>query len=467
MIHLVNMPFASLLRPSLPLSQIKAQLAEVGLPARVFNLNFDFALEAGFEAFEMVALLRGVDSQIGEWLFAESAWGRPVGPPEEEFLRICGTETESLKQLGDPVGWLRTLKHEVVPSFLDACVDRLASFGEPKVVGFSCTFFQTIASLALARRLRERYPNVKLVFGGACFHDQMGQELIRKVELVDAVSLGEADDVIVPLFQALWEGRAPEGLHAVWYRDEAGEVVEGPAHRPVTEAVLEAIPDPDYDDYFEDMERVGLNDRRSLQRVFLPYESSRGCWWGQKQHCTFCGLNGDGMSFRAKSAEKVLKTIDGLLERYPKATKLQASDNIMPAPYYKNFLPELAKRRQQRSFELFYEIKANVTREKVRALGAAGVAYVQPGIESLSTPLLKLLRKGVSALQNVHLIKLCRTYGVIPAWNILIRLPGEAPEHYAEMAALIPKIIGSYSNVVGLPLAETAALLHGLGYKGQ
>lgn len=34
-------------------------------------------------------------------------------------------------------------------------------------------------------------------------------------------------------------------------------------------------------------------------------------------------------------------------------------------------------------------------------------------------------------------------------------------------AALIPKIIGSYSNVVGLPLAETAALLHGLGYKGE
>ncbi|MDA1089468.1 MAG: Maf family protein [Proteobacteria bacterium] len=34
-------------------------------------------------------------------------------------------------------------------------------------------------------------------------------------------------------------------------------------------------------------------------------------------------------------------------------------------------------------------------------------------------------------------------------------------------AALIPKIIGSYSNVVGLPLAETAALLHGLGYTGE
>ena len=33
-------------------------------------------------------------------------------------------------------------------------------------------------------------------------------------------------------------------------------------------------------------------------------------------------------------------------------------------------------------------------------------------------------------------------------------------------AAFVPKIIGSYSNVVGLPLAETAALLSGLGIEG-
>jgi nucleoside triphosphate pyrophosphatase len=32
-------------------------------------------------------------------------------------------------------------------------------------------------------------------------------------------------------------------------------------------------------------------------------------------------------------------------------------------------------------------------------------------------------------------------------------------------AAFVPAITGSYSNVVGLPLAETAALLQGLGYR--
>ena len=32
-------------------------------------------------------------------------------------------------------------------------------------------------------------------------------------------------------------------------------------------------------------------------------------------------------------------------------------------------------------------------------------------------------------------------------------------------ASFVPAVNGSYSNVVGLPLAETAALLHGLGYR--
>ncbi len=32
-------------------------------------------------------------------------------------------------------------------------------------------------------------------------------------------------------------------------------------------------------------------------------------------------------------------------------------------------------------------------------------------------------------------------------------------------AAFVPAVMGSYSNVVGLPLAETAAMLRGLGYR--
>ena len=38
--------------------------------------------------------------------------------------------------------------------------------------------------------------------------------------------------------------------------------------------------------------------------------------------------------------------------------------------------------------------------------------------------------------------------------------------YYGELGgAFVPEITGSYSNVVGLPLAETAALLTGMGYR--
>ena len=71
----------------------------------------------------------------------------------------------------------------------------------------------------------------------------------------------------------------------------------------------------------------------------------------------------------------------------------------------------------------------------------AGIVYLQPGIESPSTHLLKLMRKGVSYLQNVFFIKCCREHGVYASWNNLIRIPGEAPEDYVDMERLIPKIV--------------------------
>ena len=87
-----------------------------------------------------------------------------------------------------------------------------------------------------------------------------------------------------------------------------------------------------------------------------------------------------------------------------------------------------------------YEIKANLTKEQVRLLAQAGIRDVQPGIESLSTPLLRLMKKGCSRLQNIQLLKWCRELGVRPIWNILWGFPGEDPAEYSEMAAMMPAL---------------------------
>jgi ribosomal peptide maturation radical SAM protein 1 len=87
---------------------------------------------------------------------------------------------------------------------------------------------------------------------------------------------------------------------------------------------------------------------------------------------------------------------------------------------------------------LFYETKSNLRKDQVRLLRDAGVTRLQPGIESLSDSVLGLMRKGVTGLQNIQLLKWCKEFGVRPFWNLLWGFPGESPEEYRRMTALIP-----------------------------
>ena len=88
--------------------------------------------------------------------------------------------------------------------------------------------------------------------------------------------------------------------------------------------------------------------------------------------------------------------------------------------------------------DLFYETKANLRKDQIRLLKRAGITKLQPGVESLIDDVLKLMRKGVGALHNIQLLKWCKELGVKPHWNVLWGFPGEPPEEYERLAAVVP-----------------------------
>jgi hypothetical protein len=77
----------------------------------------------------------------------------------------------------------------------------------------------------------------------------------------------------------------------------------------------------------------------------------------------------------------------------------------------------------------------------LKLLRQAGMDNLQPGIESLSTPILKLMRKGVTALQTVQLLKWASELGIEMCWNLLMGFPGEDPAEYERMAAMVPSLL--------------------------
>jgi ribosomal peptide maturation radical SAM protein 1 len=197
---------------------------------------------------------------------------------------------------------------------------------------------------------------------------------------------------------------------------------------------MDALPVPNYDEYFERAEALELLPRAPRRDLHIPFESARGCWWGEKQHCTFCGLNGLGMGFRAKSAERLQEELAELSRRY-RSFRFEAVDNILDVSYLKTLFTRL--RDARRDYHFFYEIKSNLTREQIKVMRDGGVREVQPGIESLSTHVLQLMRKGVTASRNVNLMRWALYYQIHVSWNMIWGFPGETEEDYREQLRLL------------------------------
>lgn len=445
-VALVNMPFALLEHPPLGLGLLKGALARRGVGARVYNLNLRFGRTIGALTYARMAMARPT-MLVGEWMFSAALWGADEASDAVYMRDVIGLQPDGTVRervingadgsphAPDLVDVLTRVRAAVEP-FLDECM-RAIPWGEFRVVGFTSTFEQHVASLALAKRIKRAHPGVFVAIGGANCEDAMGEATFRAFPFLDAVSSGEADLTFPDLVTRVLAGEPVSGMPGLMVRDPAPKralptiSAKASTKAPIV-TDMDALPIPDFDDYFEDLTLEDVQPR-------IMFETSRGCWWGAKQHCTFCGLNGSGMAFREKSADRAIDELKFLLGRYGARTRsVSAADNIIPLQYFKDFLPKLKELKLDLS--LFYETKANLKKEQIELYREAGLTAIQPGIESLSTPVLRLMRKGVTRLQNVQLLKWCTQYGVHPFWNYIIGFPGESPDDYAGQDALVRAI---------------------------
>ena len=423
---LASMPFAALDRPALGLGLLQAELHERGLECETCYLSFAFADCIGVDDYLWIHRGLPYTAFAGDWAFTESLYG---ARPEADAGYVRGVLHREWRLGAEDVARLMRVRSWCEP-YLRHCLDAVP-WGDYDVVGFTSTFEQNIASLAMARRVKASHPHVAIAFGGANWEGAMGRELHRRFPFVDFVLSGEADRSFPELVAALGNGGGIRGIKGLVWRDGARTRANGPAPL-VTD--LDTLPYPDFDPFFRDMAAGAASTAVSPSMLA---ETGRGCWWGEKSHCKFCGLNGGGMRFRSKSPERAVAELRHLRDRYGIAA-INIADNILDMDYFRTVLPVLA--REGPELSLFYEVKANLKREQVALLAAAGVHAIQPGLESMSDHVLRLMRKGTTALRNVQLLKWCREHGVLPEWNVLYGFPGEEPEDYAGMPHLFEEI---------------------------
>lgn len=426
------MPFSEAEKPSLGLSLLKAGLTANKVFCRIFYLNIRFAEEVGHKYYQ--DFIRCSRTNLAEeWIFSEAFWGPNRHRDNSYFKQAIKQEEEALKtrrprldisDFGEKIHFFR----QKVDNFLDRCLNTIP-WQQFQIVGFHSQFKQQMSSLALAKRLKARYPKVIIVFGGANCIAEMGSVLMRCFPFIDAVCTGEGDIVFPEFVRKVLSGGPIHSVPGMLHRLGRGGLTVQNA-QPLQD--MDCLPYPDFDDFFDQWLQ---SSSFRPEEICLVLDTSRGCWWGEKSHCTFCGQERDLICFRQKTARRAFREISWLAKKYGRwARNLGFADNILPPDYSRTLLPRL--RSLKRHFHFFYETRVNLTKNDMRALQQSGVRNIQAGLESLSTTLLQRMRKGTTALQNIQFLKWCLQFGIYPEWNFLFGVPGERPEDYDKMPDL-------------------------------
>lgn len=431
---LLSLPWTSLQEPSLGLAILKAKLKGAGIACTIRHLNIFLLKYIKPDSYDSTGALYAFNDFLFTNALQESEVDEEQLASLVEFIkstygRIDLRARASLDS-SSYVDYALRMRNEIIPKYLDDCMQAVEE-ADPSMVGFTCMYDQTFPSLAMARLIKQRYPEKLVVFGGYAIEKPIGDQVLRSFPFVDVIAFGEGEEKIVPLAEASIDRNRLAAIPGIMFREQAS-IRSTP---PAAKLDLDNSPTPDYDDWFADAARLDREHQVRIDTLCLPVESSRGCWWGEVSHCIFCGIDDETMRYRYKSPHVVTQMLSTLHERYG-FKNFRFSDYILPRSYYKTLLPLLAQGPNR--YSLHCEMKSNVRKEEVSAMAGAGFERVQTGIESFSSPVLSRMRKGVTGIQNVLTIKHLMANDIRVFYNIIYGFPNEDPAEYRRLCADLP-----------------------------
>jgi ribosomal peptide maturation radical SAM protein 1 len=292
------------------------------------------------------------------------------------------------------------------------------------LVGFSSTHVQFLSSLLLARRLKEDFPDIPIVFGGYLLRDDLATSLVELFPYVDYVIAGEGEVPLYELVRALRGEQPIACVPGLVHRDATGAVRANSEMRIVAD--LDELPIPDFSEYFTHGLRFMMTPQPRIQ-----LEMSRGCYWGR---CSFCVESMKPRScYRRKSAEKVLEEIEYLSEACGSLnfmfTDADVSDKV-------DVFSAIAERDVDWTFTA--ELTGFIDKEGLSTLRRAGVTLVQIGVEALDDRLLRRFMKGVRFMRYVELIKWCYELDIGLYYNLILGAPFETQQDMEVTVARMP-----------------------------
>ena len=313
-----------------------------------------------------------------------------------------------------------------------------AHIAEPDIVGLSTYVWGWEYSLALARRLRELYPDVVVVIGGP----QVPGDARPLVAggLCDVAVHGEGEATFVELLRALRDGSPLCQVPGVTARDERGEPVRAPARARLDD--LDALASPFLRGDFEPV-------LAGRYRPIGLWETNRGCPFT----CTFCYWGSAvGEKVRTFGWDRLTAELRWFEEhRFDYVLCADANFGIKRRDLDVARAVAEAKRRSgfPRKFRVFSTKNASHrVMDVVDVLRSEGLDQgVSLTMQSLSpTALAAIGRKNIKLDTYVTLANDARRRGMTSYSDLIVGLPGETYDSFLDGLETLMNV-GQHDNV--------------------
>ncbi|MBS3075005.1 B12-binding domain-containing radical SAM protein [Candidatus Pacearchaeota archaeon] len=168
------------------------------------------------------------------------------------------------------------------------------------VAGFSCFLWNTNHSLAVAKKVKEKFPDSLIVFGGPSIpkDKRLVENFLKNNNFIDVIALDEGEEVFTEICKKFANKESFEKIAGIIYKED-GSLKINPLDKCVD---MNNLPSPYVDGTFEEFYKKYSSD---FSGIIL--ETNRGCPYS----CTYCTWGNQLFkNLREKPIEIVKKEIE-------------------------------------------------------------------------------------------------------------------------------------------------------------
>jgi len=296
-------------------------------------------------------------------------------------------------------------------------IKEILSKEQPEMIGVTATTPTVYNALEIAESAKEVCPDSFTVLGGP--HPSfLPIETLRECPVLDAVCIGEGEETVVELAEAVEKRRDLSDVRGIAYRLKEGRIIKNPP-RPLIKD-LDSLPFPAW--HLLPVDKYTILGKKS---VICHIMSSRGCPF----QCIFCSSSLlFGKRYRARSAKSVVDEMEYLVSEYnPKSIEFSDDEFTLNKRRVEEICDEIKKRGLDVPWACSSRVDT-ISRSLLEKMKRAGCFFIYYGIESGSQRILNFIKKGIRIEQIERAVKWTRQVGIKALGSFIIGFPDETRE---------------------------------------